>query len=736
LTPDYNIKDDNTKLYNVYIGKLTIAYYDTPIPKPPIITKINKYTQSATQLTSFDVFWNSDVRYDYYNVYYGEYFVGRVSGNKNMNDYSDIAFNLQNVKESYNGFRVEGVTGMGEHISLSGNNRQLVDLSVIIILMATLLCLVYGIAKKARILENNKIVSYLITLFILVLTILLIKQYITKTKNMIIKVPTNVPGNMGNNGLLPSYGVIQIEKWSDCKHKAFNINFDDNRPMAWTWLLENMARIGSPVKVTFFINTCWLNRDLDIYKSWMKKYKVDFQAHGHWHKNHTKDDFMPAPGAQCWGDPQTPGECCVNTPSKCMTDEQLAENDAKSAELIRKYIYNDETRDLVFAFPFGAYPFNQDDDGNFISIKPKTAKMLQDTYIAARGVQWGQVLEFPQYTTDTSSPEYQTLLGVCSDYQGQPAGCNNCSNIKGCSASDMLSIYDDNMSKFVGPQYSWPGGIDLNIDQACTQCSVVEQMNIRKQSLINVLNSDLPLSIMVWGHDFHPTTPDQQEVYPCNSQYTVGGCPPGDDYNGCVFNAKEIAKVTNNKAFLEVKEKYVCPESIVKEVGSCTVDCVRGAVDSDGKCTDKDVFKNARENPFDYFQIQKAKSEKDNCDECLESCWDPSNGKVLLEMIKLLNDREDLWFAFFVEIVQYLWNRKYTSLDDIKYTEKNITCNLTSTNKMKKYPITVSFMTYNKNPKAFLDKNDVKVYKSIEPNKYYIKFIPNDNTTHNIEIKL
>jgi hypothetical protein len=285
------------------------------------------------------------------------------------------------------------------------------------------------------------------------------------------------------------------------------------------------------------------------------------------------------------------------------------------------------------------------------------------------------------------------------------------------------------MTKNVGPEYSWPGGIDLNIDYECQNCSVVEQMKIRKQSLINLLNSDLPLSVMVWGHDFNPTDNDGK-VYPCDFNYTSGNC----DSDACKFNVQEMAKKTNNDAWLVV-EKYKCPNTIVSKYKSCDVDCVRGAVDKDGYCTDTNVFKDAYTSPFKYFQIQKAKSPTADCNQCFESCWDPSDGSVLIEMLKIAGSRKDLWFAFFVEIVQYLWNRKNSKLTDIKYKSDKITCKLISLDKMKKYPITVSFYS-NKHPTCLIDGNKIKVFNTEENNKYYVKFLPKDFFTHNIEILL
>lgn len=723
-----NKPNDNIN-YKVYIGKISLEYESYIIHEKPYITKIDSYTQKDSKLTNYNIFWNCKCNeYEYYNIYYGNYFVGRVNANQNPNDKSDLVFNIQNMKKSYNDFKIEGITKSGKKYSISTN--YLVNNSIyLFILLFLLIIAVYGIIQKSEIIEKYKVLTYIIIFILSILILIQLFSFFNNIKNMPISNINNNTLGVVNN-LMTNNNMVQIEKWSDCKKKAFNINFDDNRPMAWTWLLENLEKMNSPIKVTFFINSSWLNRDLDVYKLWMKKYNVDFQAHGHWHKNHGKDQAF-IKDAVCWGDKQTTDLCCNTNDKACLSDEELAKNDRICADLLRKYIYEDEKKELVFAYPFGAYPIN--DDGN---IKPLTAQMFKETYIAARGVQWGQVLEYP----DKNIPK--SLLGICADYQGQPAGCDNACSVKnvGCN-TDLNKLYDDTITAQLAPEYSWPGGIDLNIDYSCGDCNVVEQMNIRKQSLINLLNTDLPVSIMLWGHDFN-LTDSNGVVWPCNADFTygIGKCSDGETSDTCKQNIQAMAQLTQNTAWMNnnITEKYSCPAEMQEKYGSCLVDCVRNATDNNGICTDTNVFKGADGtfdtpgDPWQYFQIQKAKS-KDPCTNCIESCWDPSNGAVLLNMLEMAGNRKDLWYAYFVEIVQYLWNRKYTILDEIKYSNNKITCILTSINIMRQYPITVSFISYNKNPQAYIDSQKTKIYQSDIQNKYYIKFIPKDNFKHNIK---
>ena len=390
-------------------------------------------------------------------------------------------------------------------------------------------------------------------------------------------------------------------------------------------------------------------------------------------------------------------------------------------------------KELVFAYPYGAYP--TDNNGN---IKPLVAKALKDNFLAARGVQWGQVLEFP--TKDISDPpanyKNTTLTVPCSDYQGQPAGCD--SNNGGCSKSScdmsLNNIYDNTMTNTIGPEYCWPAGIDLNLDPACNNCSIIDQMEIRKKSLLNLLTSEDPLSIMVWGHDFHPVGSDGK-TYPCDATSTLPGCT--DD--NCRNNAQEMAQLENNQAWLS--KDYKCPSDIAGADQSCYINCVRGKVDSNGNCTDTNVFgvngQLAWDQPTGYYPVESVKP-KDNsnvCSNCADNCWNPSIGSKLLEMFELVHHhKHNLWFAHFVEIVQYLWNRKYSSINLITVNSNSIELELKSLNVMKNYPLTISFLNKINITDITVDNISQKRYKSSDGLKCYIKYKPKDNFVHKIKV--
>ncbi len=189
---------------------------------------------------------------------------------------------------------------------------------------------------------------------------------------------------------------------------------------------------------------------------------------------------------------------------------------------------------------------------------------------------------------------------------------------------------------------------------------------------------------------------------------------------------------TGNKAWLTGKEGYHCEIGLAKEMESCADNCVRGKV-VDGACTDPNVFGNLV-NPTDLYQIESVDHKVPNdCNQCAENCWNPSIGSKLIEMLSLLDHhKDDIWFAHFVEIVQYLWNRKYTRLDYLGMIGNTAKLTLTSTNSMKKWPITVSFST--SRPSCVkVDGEEMTVHKSTTGTKWYIKFQPKDNHVHKIE---
>lgn len=704
-------KQDYAKTYKVFIGSISITPNKHTEPDIPFIDNIKTY-HVGDGTVNYQLRWKQNPNILYYNVFCGKYYVGRVYGSGCSTLLHDnIYFNVANQKQNSNMFWVEGVTTSGKKLGYKAVSPvlQIFYKFAICIILVVLMIILYRYQGLQSILKYQLFIFLAIVLVFSVISLIRMRFNLT------------LAYQPGNSGELTHEQAVTIENWPHCKHKAFNINFDDNRPKTWTWLLKHLKATNSPIKVTFFINTLWLDRDLEKYKDWIKEYDVDYGAHGHWHMNHGSDNMPTASDAYCQSDNPDPN-CCANgkpTGPRPVSDQELANNDKACANFIRTKIYNDKDRDLVFAFPYGALPFN--DDG---STKQITIDTLQKEFIAARHVTWGQVLQYPV----KSEPD--TLLGGCADYQGQPAGCNvptgGC-NMKQCSVNKLQNIYDENVTNSAGPQYSWPGGIDLNLDPSCENCNILRQMEIRKNSLAQLLASEKPYSIMIWGHDFHPTN-DEGKTYPCDPAMTLGGC--GDDI-ACQNNARAMAAETGVKDWLADKGKYHCPKDIASSDDSCAQTCVRGKV-VNGECTDNNIFYNACAEPTGYYPSE-AFTISEECEACEDSCWNPSIGHKLLEMFEMVKHRNDIWFAHFVEIVQYLYNRKYSELVYDHSDGNKVYYNLITKNAMKKYPLTLSFSNcVNGNIKIDGKKLDVKYSKYAD--KYYVVFQPKDNTTHKVEI--
>lgn len=695
--------------YSGYIGEISLIPYGYSSPAiTPSLTIEGSHKPSDMDVSSYDISWNNMPGVKYYNIYNGNYFIGRVYGtcSDSKPKLKKVWYNIQNVKGSPR-FSVEAICLNGERKrGFSTFNPLLIGFLLGVGFLTTLLLL-----YLTWMYLHDKTISntwfYISGVGVMLVIILLSFLFFGAGSMPNIHY---VPSNTGHLGMASAI----IETWPMCKRKALNINWDDNRPKIWSWYFREIKRRKLPIKTTLFINTLWLNRDLELYKEWMKQGLVDFGAHGHWHFNHTQDNFVAPSGVDCWKNPE---KCCPTNSDMCVTDDQLAENDSVCAYYIRKYLYKDMNKEMVYAYPYGALPF--DNDGN---PKQKNLDVLKKNFLAARSVTWGIATEFP-FKDDPNS-----LQVTCNNYQGQPAGCDGACSVDACSVYQKGNPYDQNITNNIGPEFCWPAGIDMNVDPGCENCDIVRQMDIRENSLQKLLESDSPLAIMVWGHSFHPTIGDV--TYPIDYSYTMGGC---GDNQACKNNAKAMFDLTGNRAWLDAKEDYKCPEDIAKPSHSCAKDCVRGKIDKNGNCTDPDVFKTAHEHPFDYYQIQSYDPpgmKPSDCNSCGEG-WNPSIGSQLFKMLELTKDRNDIWFAFFVEIVQYLWNRKFTKLSYEGMYDNTIQYTLESTNVMRDYPITVSFPV--KVDKVTVDGKKVVVEKADLDGKWYIQFKPNDNSRHKIK---
>ena len=102
-------------------------------------------------------------------------------------------------------------------------------------------------------------------------------------------------------------------------------------------------------------------------------------------------------------------------------------------------------------------------------------------------------------------------------------------------------------------------------------------------------------------------------------------------------------------------------------------------------------------------------------------------------MLELLADRDDIWFGHFVEIVQYLYNRRFSNINFISSFKNVSIYNLTTTSVMKKFPLTISLPLAVK-ASIEIDGEKHTVYHSKYSGKYYVNFYPKDNFKHIIKV--
>jgi hypothetical protein len=241
----------------------------------------------------------------------------------------------------------------------------------------------------------------------------------------------------------------------------------------------------------------------------------------------------------------------------------------------------------------------------------------------------------------------------------------------------------------------------------------------------------------------------------------------GSVNEGCMANVMIMAKHSGNDAWLANKGEYHCQEQLAKEIGSCNTQCSSDPsapgphLTKDGLCPTKPSI-SSKLSPVNippgqacnawswntgniddltkYFHCVEAPpvgmKKANDCSQCVEDTFNPAPGSMFLKLLDLVTSyQDDLWFAHFIEIVQYLWNRKFTTLEYKSRTPKSTLYTLTSTNIMRDYPLTISFNSdVFSGSKISIDGKDQQIYSTKTGDKYYIKFKPMDNHTHIIEV--
>jgi len=477
------------------------------------------------------------------------------------------------------------------------------------------------------------------------------------------------------------HAKVSVAYWQNAKPHAFNACFDDSRVKCWRWIIHMWKKKKWPIKFTFFYNTLWLPRDWYTFKEWIGL-GHEIACHGHDHICPCQTDFTK------------------NSPNIKDAEQYIADNDAQCAKLIRK-LYDEPDRELLLAWPHGAYPLinpkfpctGQDCGAHNGTPRPKVIKMLQETFIAARGA------------------PYTTFVNTWPN----PAS---------------KSPYPNEYWPYaISPRWGWPYQIDINPGSDVHITELCAQYKNDFYKAISIPNG----MCIVAGHDFAPMDVTGKDV-PCNwasaPQFTDG---PFKDGNWC-------------SDMKNCQETFTCPSDVA--------DITLGCWWNPGKpgpelpiwlYTDNDQSKGIYEPPLPpskSLQLQPPPQPNSKghgsgtkfCNQCCDACWDPVPGSCIVELFdEVAKNQELFWFATFTEIIQYTNNRQNVSLifDHFKSSSTHQRFEL-NTGKMHKCDIT---LTLTRKPESVRvdDTHAVIGYESMN-DLYYITFRPISNHKHMIDV--
>jgi endo-beta-N-acetylglucosaminidase D len=239
---------------------------------------------------------------------------------------------------------------------------------------------------------------------------------------------------------------------------------------------------------------------------------------------------------------------------------------------------------------------------------------------------------------------------------------------------------DDWIGGDMDPAYDWPITIEMNPDPS-------ENYNDFCNNMIDTYNKAMQMDgaiIITNGHAVNPTYNGVD--YPCD---------------------KDTAKQMGSK-YSGDANKYICPSKLANEMKSCWVNS------TDPK------------NP----KLQKPKDK--NCDHCCDACWNPIPGSCLIRFYdEVMKSKDKFWFAGFTEHVQYLNNRKSSTLELMSVEGNTLHLRL-KTNKIYKYPLTLSFDGENISS-IIIDGKSMRINKI--SGKGYTVFQPLSYSEHHVQVQ-
>lgn len=630
----------------------------------------HKFVATETSSTSYVLSWKPIKNVEYFNIFMNNNLVGHVyQGIDPRNKILPLTYVTHNAPPDAS-FSVEPSTNHAKFVKTKLEKLLWLWIVLGVLYAIGLGIVIFFFVKRIRAGKDVKlwiaILATLVALPIIVGLILWGRHIAAKHT-----------GALSQAGKLSEYSV---EYWQHCKPHSFNACFDDSRVKCWSWLIHMWKKKKWPIKFSFFYNTLWLPRDWYTFKDWISL-GHEICCHGHDHICACQTDFGK-------GFPDAA--------------QYIADNDAQCAKLIRK-LYGDPNRELMLAWPHGAYPLiydpkipckGQDCGPNNGTPRPKVIKMLEETFIAARGA---------PYTTQVNTwPNPAALTGKYPNEYWPYA---------------------------LSPRWGWPYQIDINPGSDMDIPKLCKQYETDFHKGLAVKNS----MMIVAGHDFAPTDSEGRDV-PCSwqsaSQFTDG---PYKDGSWC-------------KNPSDCQNTFVCPKDVS--------DITKGCWWNPGKAPQLPLplyINNDQRNgilapplpPPKNLGLQAPPqpgkkptyhgSGAVNCNQCCDACWNPVPGSCIINLFDEVTKNKDIfWFATFTEIIQYTNNRQNSQL--LFNRSLGTTTYLTlDCKKMYNCDLTISF---GGDPLdvVTIDGKNVDVYYSDLVNKYYIKFRPKTNVKHKIKV--
>ena len=647
------------------------------------------FTTTETKVTNYVLSWKP-VDCVYYNIFEGSKLIGHYYQGKNPRSRTNdvpIRFSTssEDSKAKFNVSPVSESSASQMTVSLGTKSRSPLLLVFAILLVIAFVLLLFFWKKL------DKTVKYVLVSIIAAVTLV----------TVIVSAATGPKSKTSSSTFKPD---SQVEMWQDCKPHAFNACFDDSRVKCWRWLVFMCQKKKWPIKFSFFYNTLWITRDYSTLKEWISM--------GHEICSHMHDHVCPC--ALFYVTERDTG----GNPTKWapFTDQMVADNLILSANLLRK-LYNEPNRELMVAWPHGAFPlYDKCDQCDPSSNDYETCKSDNcNDGIPCGQDSWGENCG-PTPHDGTPRP---LVIETLEKYYIAARAVNL--NLITYNTWPNPSIvppekggkWNTGSWKYnMDPKWGWPYQIDIN------PADISHPQELCKQYVQDMRSAvSLPYgAVVVAGHTFNPTEADGKDV-PCD--WNDAGQMTDGPYDGSWCTDKNDCQNT-----------YACP----KEIQDITKACWQNPpgtplplYNKDGSLVDPSFP------PSKKYELQPPTPEQEkNCHQCCDSCWNPVPGSCIIELFDEVSKHGDLfWFATFTEIVQYVYNRQNSSLKFIKNTGNSFEYNLVC-GRMYNCDLTLSFGTEKFSAKV--DGKSTEVYNDEKIGKYFIKFKPRSDTSHAVVI--